>query len=282
MKKKDLYIIKYSGESVLFDSNKLRNSLKYSGASKQEIDQIIKIVKSKLFEGISTKKIYRIVQDQLKKIDRPNAGRYNLKKGIMELGPTGFPFEVFIGELLKRQGYKVEVGVIVQGDCVQHEVDVVAEKDNEHFMIECKYHSSFSTKCNVKIPLYIQSRFLDIEKQWIKQSRQNHKFHQGWVVNNTRFTTDAIEYGNCVGLKLLSWDYPVKKSLKELIGIYGLYPITCLNTLKAREKQQLLDKEIVLCRQLCDKPVVLKKIGIKPNREKSILEDAKALCKSQL
>ena len=150
MTKKGIYITKYSGETAIFDSDKIRNSLKYSRASQPEIDRIIKVVESKLYEGISTQKIYRIVHDQLKKIDRPNAGRYNLKKGILELGPTGFPFEVFIGELLKSKGYKVKVGVIVQGNCVQHEVDVVAEKDNEHFMIECKYHSSFSTKCNVK------------------------------------------------------------------------------------------------------------------------------------
>ena len=145
-------------------------------------------------------------------------------------------------------------------------------------MIECKYHSSFSTKCSVKIPLYIQSRFLDIEKQWTKKSDHKHKFHQGWVVNNTRFSADAIKYGECIGLKLIGWDYPKKENLKQLISNSGLYPITCLNTLKKNEKQALLNKNVVLCKQLCENPSVLNQIGIKQNRILKIMEDAQALC----
>jgi AF1548-like protein len=134
----------------------------------------------------------------------------------------------------------------------------------------------------VKIPLYIHSRFLDVEKQWLTRKGHKHKFHQGWVVNNTRFSADAIQYANCVGIKLLSWDYPIKESLKEQISYYGLYPITCLNTLKKSEKQLLLDKRIVLCKQLCSAPDVLNTIGVKQNRKKNILKDAHALCESSL
>jgi len=282
MVKENINIVKLSGEIDFFDQNKIKQSLKYSGANAEEVDQIISLVKTNLYEGITTKEIYKMVFDLLKKNALHKAGRYKLKKAILELGPTGFPFENFIGELLKHQGFNVEVGVPVQGHCVQHEVDVVAEKGNKHFMIECKYHSSFKTICGVKIPLYIHSRFLDVEKQWLMKEGHKHKFHQGWVVNNTRFSADAIQYANCVGIKLLSWDYPKKESLKEQISFYGLYPITCLNTLKKSEKQLLLDKKIVLCKQLCNDPNVLTTIGVKENRKKKILEDAHALCKSSL
>lgn len=281
MVENNINIIKYSGDTAIFNSDKIKKSLKYSGADDREIDQIIKVVRSKIYEGISTRKIYKIVFDELKKKGKPKAGRYNLKRGILEFGPTGFPFELFVGELLKHQGYKVNVGVIVQGHCVKHEVDVVAEKDNKHFMIECKFHNTFKIKCNVKIPLYIQSRFLDVQKKWEKQEGHQHKFHQGWLVNNTRFSEDALQYGNCVGLNLLSWDYPDKESLKELIGIYGLYPITCLNSLRKNEKQKLLDKEIVLCKHLCENSEALNEIGITQNRRKNILEDAKELCNNR-
>jgi hypothetical protein len=84
----------------------------------------------------------------------------------MELGPSGFPFEKYVAEILKYQGYRVEVGVIVEGFCVKHEVDIIAEKEAKHFMIECKFHNQPGTFCDVKIPLYINSRFLDIEKMW--------------------------------------------------------------------------------------------------------------------
>ena len=44
----------------------------------------------------------------------------------MELGPSGFPFEKLVGKILEQEGFETRVGVIVQGNCVQHEVDVIA------------------------------------------------------------------------------------------------------------------------------------------------------------
>lgn len=272
-------IIKANGEKVLFEREKLIASLINAGASKIITHKITDDIEALLHENITTKEVYRKAFKELNKHSRAVASRYKLKRAIMELGPTGYPFEKFVGELLKHQGYRVKIGVIVQGNCVQHEVDVVAEKDNKHFMIECKFHNSVNIKCNVKVPLYIQSRFLDVEKQWVKKSGHEHKFHQGWVVTNTRFTKDAIQYGNCIGLKLLSWDFPEKGSLRELIGISGLYPITCLNTLRKSEKQQLLDNNFVLCKHLCANPSILNKFNITQNRKKNILEDAHGLCK---
>jgi hypothetical protein len=271
-------IIKANGEKVLFERDKVMKSLANAGASKLLVQNITDEIVASLYQNITTKEIYKEVFLKLKNHSRIIASKYKLKKAIMELGPTGYPFEKFVGELLKHQGYRVEVGVIVQGNCVQHEVDVVAEKDNKHFMIECKFHSSFTTKCNVKIPLYIQSRFLDIQKKWVMLKGHQHKFHQGWVVNNTRFSQDAIQYANCVGIKLLSWDYPKTGNLKELISLSGLYPITCLNTLKKHEKLQLLEKDIVLCKHLCANPNILNEINISQNRKKNILEDAHQLC----
>ncbi|MDH3381904.1 MAG: restriction endonuclease [Flavobacteriaceae bacterium] len=279
---KNIIIIKESGDKAIFNRDKLRASLQKSGADESLIQIIINEIESILYDGITTREIYKKAFALLRKHSRPTASRYKLKKGILELGPSGFPFEKFVGELLKNQGYKVKVGSIVQGICVSHEVDIIAEKEHYHYMIECKYHSSFKIPCNVKIPLYIQSRFLDIEKQWKKNPNHIHKKHQGWLVNNTRFTSDALQYGECVGLNLISWDYPKGESLKDLISLSGLYPITCLNTITKAEKQQLLSKNIVLCKQLCSQTEVLNQMGISKTRNKNILEDAHALCKSNL
>lgn len=275
-------IIKQNGERVPFNSNKLKTSLINSGASEKTIHQILNKIKMNLVEGISTKEIYKQAYKLLNKKEAHVAAKYSLKKGIMELGPTGFPFEKFVGELLKHQGYTIKIGVIAQGFCVKHELDVVAEKDNNHFMIECKFHSSFDIKCNVKIPLYIQSRFLDIERQWVKQPGHQHKFHQGWVVTNTRFSEDAIQFGNCAGLNLVSWDYPKNYSLKDMISNSGLYPITCLNSLNKSEKQALLDKNIVLCKQLCSQTTLLNEINIDSPKRNDILKEAHALCNLKL
>lgn len=276
--KKNILVTKASGETAPFIEDKLRNSLLHSGANDKQIDEILNEVSSQLYEGISTKKIYRLAFNKLKDRSKHLAARYHLKQGIMELGPSGYPFERFIGEILKQQGYSVKVGEIVKGKCVNHEIDVIAEKDNYHFMIECKYHNRLGTISNVKIPLYIQSRFKDVEAEWVKIPQHDKKIHQGWVVTNTKFSSDAIQYGNCAGLKLLGWDYPIKQSLKDIIDDLGLYPITCLTTLTRAEKQKLLDLKVVLCREICANKKLLNNIGMNESRVKKVIEEGQQLC----
>lgn len=270
-----IHVTKRNGEKVPFDVQKLIDSLDRSGASHEEIEQIIREVGKILVEGISTHKVYQRAYAILRRKSNRVAGTYRLKKAIFELGPTGYPFERFVGELLKNQGYKVEVGKIVQGHCVQHEVDVVAEKDDRKFMIECKYHRGASKKSDVKVSLYIHSRFLDVEKQWNKEPREHLRYHQGWIVTNTRFTEDAMQYGKCSGMKLISWDYPQKGSLKQMIDQSGLHPITALQSMNKKEKQALLELDLVLCRNLDQ--IALAKIGIKQNRILKILNEAEEL-----
>ena len=197
----------------------------------------------------------------------------------MELGPSGFPFEKLIGKILDQEGFQTKVNVIAQGNCVQHEIDVIAQKDNNHYMIECKYHSDQKRFCNVKVPLYIHSRFLDVEKQWKLLKEHETKLHKGGVYTNTRFTTDAIQYGNCVGLLLTSWDYPIGNGLKDRIDKSGLHPLTALTTLTKAEKTKLLDTGIVLCKELHENPYLLEQIEIPTSRHKNIIEDSQELCR---
>ncbi|TVZ28751.1 transcriptional regulator NrdR family protein [Gillisia sp. Hel_I_86] len=276
--KSPIKIIKYSGDVVAFDVDKLINSLRRSQASEELIPQIVEQIEHQLYEGITTKKIYQMAFKMLKGKSRVSASKYKLKKALMELGPSGFPFEKLTGKLLEHEGFKTKVGVIVQGNCVQHEVDVIAQKDNKHYMIECKYHSDQGRFCNVKIPLYIYSRFLDVEKQWGLQKGHEAKLHKGVVYTNTRFTSDAVQYGKCVGLLLTSWDYPMGDGLKDRIDKSGLHPLTALTTLTKSEKTKLLDIGIVLCKELHENPALLEQIGIDKKRHKNILEDSRELC----
>jgi len=271
-------ITKRSGEKAPFDEQKLKRSLERSGAGDQDIQEIIKVVNNRLVDGMSTHKVYQMAYAILRKRSQQVAGKYRLKKAIFELGPTGYPFEKYVGELLKFQGYKVEVGKIVQGHCVQHEVDVVAEKEDKKIMVECKFHSDPSRKCDVKVSLYIHSRFLDVEKEWNKNTALNQRFHQGWIVTNTRFTEDAMQFGKCAGLHLISWDYPTGGSLRDRIDNSGLHPVTALQTLKKNEKQALLQLGIVLSRDI--KKADLVEIGMEGNRIGQILKEAGELSKN--
>lgn len=274
----NVIITKASGEKVAFEKNKLYQSLLRAGASPTLANQITQEIETNLTEGTSTKSIYKKAHKLLSKAERSVAGRYHLKNGIMELGPSGFPFEKYLSEILAQQGYTVQVGKIIEGKCVKHEVDVIAEKDEQHFMIECKYHNSPGIFCDVKIPLYIQARFKDIESQWKAMPGHEGKFHQGWVVTNTRFTTDAISYGTCAGLKLVSLDFPKTESLREMIEETGLYPLTCLTSLTQQEKKALLEKKIVLCREICHHPQYLHELNVPVNRINIVLEEGNQLC----
>jgi len=275
----ELIVKKASGETAKFSESKLRSSLQRSGASAEQIDNVVEWISDKLYPGISTKEIYKMAYKLLQGSSRPLAAKYNLKHAIMELGPSGFPFEKYVGEILRHQGYKVKIGEIVQGQCVQHEVDVIAVIDHLQLMIECKYHNLPGTICDVKIPLYIHSRFKDVEAQWLKSSESNATSYQGWVVTNTRFSNDAIQYGTCAGLKLIGWDYPAKGSLKNMIDTLGLYPITCLTSLTRHEKKMLLEKKIVLCLELSNNQSLLEQMRISPARIETVMQEAKQLCK---
>ncbi|MEM0518916.1 restriction endonuclease [Aequorivita flava] len=278
---KSVLIKKYSGEYEAFDVNKLINSLRRSRADEDIIQDIARKVQEQIEEGMTTKKIYQLAFKMLKAKSRVSASKYKLKKALMELGPTGFPFEKLVGKLLAHEGFDTEVDVIVQGNCVQHEIDVIAQKDNNHYMIECKYHSDQGRVCNVKIPLYINSRFLDVEKKWERQKGHDTKLHKGGLYTNTRFTSDAVQYGKCVGLLLTSWDYPMDNGLKDRIDKSGLHPLTAITTLTKAEKTKLLDKGLVLCKELHENPKVLEQVGVPKSRHKKILEDSRELCRIQ-
>lgn len=261
---KEMFITKASGNQSKFSEKRLGNSLRRAGATEEQVDVISAEIASKIFEGMTTKNVYRLAFTRLKENSRSLAARYNLKRAIMELGPSGFPFEKYIGEILNYQGYKTKIGEFVKGKCVNHEIDVIAEKDDGFFMIECKYHNLPGVFCDVKIPLYIQSRFKNVEAEWVKLPGHNSKTHKGWVVTNTRFSSDALQYGICAGLNLISWDYPLNGGLRDQIDSLGLYPITCLTSLTKIEKQRLLDNGIVLCSDIYNKEKLLEVAGVKP------------------
>jgi len=266
-------IIKSSGLKVRFSLNKLRNSLKRSGADEDTVKRIVDVVRDELYQGISTKEIYNRAFALLKKKQSVFASKYKLKRAIYELGPTGFPFEKFVASLLKYSGYEVQVGQIMNGKCVQHEVDVIAKKNGQYIVAECKFHSDRSKKCDVKVPLYIHSRYNDIVAYTRKESP-----NEGWVVTNTLFTTDATTYAKCAGLHLLSWNAPDGNSLRERIDRLGLYPITVSTLLTRREKEFLLSKDVVLLRELKDAIFLLDHLGISERRKDRILKEIQMLC----
>ncbi|WP_341835665.1 restriction endonuclease [Chitinophaga pollutisoli] len=272
------YVRKSDGGLVAFSEKKLLRSLTRSGATAETAGGIITSLRHKIYPGITTREIYDQAFGMLKDITRPAAARYHLKRAILELGPSGFPFEQFIGELFRRQGYQVQTNRIVGGRCVKHEVDVLATAGDDLHFIECKYHQAGIT-CDVKIALYVHARFQDIaHASDMKIAGKT----VGWLITNTRFSSDALQFGKCAGLHLLSWDYPSGKGLKDIIDREQLYPVTCLTTLSHYEKSRLLHLNVVLCSDLLERPDVLKKAEVPQDKVGRVLEETGNLCNKRL
>lgn len=276
-KQKEIFIIKASGEKELFSNSKLKYSLEKAGAGTVVAEKIVSHVRNKLRDGMKTSDIYQYAFSLLRKHDHSTAGRYSLKRAIMELGPNGHPFEKLVGEILKTQGFIAKVGETVRGACVSHEIDVVAQKDERHIMVECKFHNQSGIKSDVKVALYVQARFEDVQKQWLKQPNHGQKFHEVWLVTNTKLTADAIQYASCAGMKAIGWNYPPNNSLQSLIEKSGIHPLTCLTTLSNTDKQLFLDNGLVLCKEIFENKNFLQNIGFNELKIKRVEKEINAL-----
>ncbi len=273
------FIRKASGQKEAFNIKKFRQSLHKAGADAKLIDTIISQIKKQ--QPRSTKAIHATTTAILAKHSPHIAGRYNLKRALMELGPAGFPFEQFVAHIFKAMGYKVNNNVNVAGKCVEHEIDIIAKKDDKHSMIECKFHNRSGLKSDVKVTLYMQARFDDIRAAWEADPQHGHEFHHGWVITNTKFTSQALKYGSCMGIKLLGWKYPVGKGIAELIDNLGLHPITALTSLSRSQKRQFIKNGFVLCRDAQKHKALLKQLGFSPHQTKKLIHEAEAICELQ-
>jgi Holliday junction resolvase len=272
-----ILVQKRSGEYEPFSSEKVRSSLHRAGADEELIDKIVDHVQSKLYEGITTKEIYAHVFARLRELRSPVVSKYDLKGAILELGPSGLPFERFVAGILEAHGYEVAVGRIIQGKCVDHEIDVIAQKDDQHFMIEAKFHNLPGMKSDIRDALYTYARFLDVQEAWVDIAGHRRHLHQAWLVTNTKLTSKVKEYAQCVGLKVVSWDYPSEGSLRSLIEESGLIPVTCLTTLGDDHKRALVDAGFLFARDLLEQ-----EIDFLPRRiRQRARREAMAVCGSQ-
>ena len=268
-----------SGELESFDIEKLRTSLKKARASDQAIESIIRIIESEIEEGMTTHDIYKhALALLLKTEERPVAARYSLRRALMQLGPSGFPFESYLAELFKAQGFTTETDITLKGKCVAHEIDVIGHKPGELALIEAKFHNEYGYKTDVKVALYIRARFDDLKDTQFDGRLKTGDQCRCLLVTNTKFTRSAIEYGECAGITLIGWGYPDDGSLQDLIETAALHPLSCLTTLSHKEKGDLHGRGVVLCRSVLKNKDILRTVGLSDEKIRFVLEEAERLC----
>lgn len=271
-------IVKASGTKEPFSEEKIVKSLVASGLSPDIASQTVDYLKQHLREDMTTGAIYGQVSSYLQK-NAPieNYFNYGLKRAVMDLGPSGFPFEILISDLLRINGFKTEVGVVTQGRCVTHEIDVIAQKQEKKYFVECKYHNSPGYKTDIQVALYTYARFLDIsDNQQQNPSLKNYS----WLITNTKVTSEVFDYCRCINLIVTTWTKPEGYGLQDLIIASGLHPVTLLYGISKEKIRSLLDKEIVTCVRL--KTAILNnKVDDILNKEETnfILKNIAKVCK---
>lgn len=260
-------VLKASGEIEPFSEDKLLLSIKRAGIPPKLHAEVLSHIKNTLYNRIPTSEIYNHIQEYLEETEKPyEKAKYSLKKAIMDLGPTGFPFEVYVAEILKAIGFHTEVGRFMTGKCVNHEVDILASKEGRKIMVECKFHNMSGTRSNLHVSLYTKARFDDLKNK--------HGLNEALLVTNTKITPDALSYALCENIKVISWSYPENESLRDLIEKHKLYPITQLTGISNSQKQELLSKNIVLIRQIASSPINLNEISLPEAKKREIINEA--------
>lgn len=269
-------IVKADGTTEPFDGSKLEGSLLRAGASVAAAERIRATIESSLFPGARTQDIYKRAFSLLRNDTRSVAARYSLRRALFEFGPSGHPFEDFVAQIFKKEGWNVDHRRVIQGQCITHEVDVYATRGNEYLAAELKYHNDPGYKTDVKVALYVKARFDDI---WMCDPKApgTCPVDRGFLITNTKFSGQAIEYAGCAGIELMGWSYPAKGNLYDKILETGVYPVTSLTGLKKAEKNLLIDLGIVTVDQLRERRDVLRDLSVPPERIGTIVAEIESL-----
>lgn len=270
--KKEIYVINSRGEKEPFSFKKVYKSARNCGASKEIALSIASQIEKEVFPGITTSQIFDRIFELLLEKSPHSAIRFNLKKSIEKLGPTGFPFEKFVGKIFEEEGFEVKLNQIIPGFCTNYEIDFLAKKENLIYIGECKFRQEPGGRVDLQTVLANYARFLDIEKGRFLNSKMEYK---SIVVTNAKFTLEAIKYSECVGVELLGWKYPAKKGLEFLIEKNQFYPITILPSVNSFLAKNLIEQKIILVKDVFKKG--FKRLRIK-NKER-ILKEAQILLK---
>jgi hypothetical protein len=268
------HIFKSTGELEIFSAKKLERSLQRAGLRPKDCKEISKEVAQKVKPGTSTREIFKDAFKLIRKKSPIAATHYSLKKSILELGPTGFEFEYFVSKYFEEMGYTTYVGIVVQGEFVRHEVDIVASKPNYQAYVECKFHNNIGRTNDIKIVLYIKARWDDL-----KNGPDGKYLREFYVASNTTFSKDAIDYAKGTGLQLLGINAPEGESFLDKIKKHKLYPITSLKRLKKSYFKELLYKKIILCKDLLKEKNLLTRMGMSEDEIRAVFNDINKLIK---
>ena len=197
---KFIYVINARGETEPFSCRKVLSSARRAGASHNTAKKIVNIIRKDVYPGIETQEIFEKIKQLLSRESPESAIRFSLKEAMAKLGPTGFPFEKYIGEIFSRHDFKVKLNQHIPGHCLTYEIDFLARKGKFIYIGECKYRNLPEGLVNPTLVLANYARFLDLKKGkfFNKKEFKNLKL-RNLVVTNTKFGENAIKFARGAG-----------------------------------------------------------------------------------
>src|SRR5690606_20000233 len=228
-----IMVRKSNGKLVPFDPVRIETTLGRSGASPEQIQEILGTIQERLRPKITTEEIMDMVRAELAERDPAAGARYQLRNALGRLGPAGFNFEKYVAAILEAYGYKTQLPYELQGACVTHEVDVIAEKDGRTMFIEAKFRNNFNDVVNIKDTMATWSRYLDLV-DGAKLGLCPH-FDEAWIVTNARFTEHSLKFAHCKNMVMIGWNHPKERTFARMVDLVQLYPISVLDDLEDDE-----------------------------------------------
>jgi hypothetical protein len=241
-------VTKADGTSQPFEKGKIVRTCIRMHATPEIAEEIASRVEKNLYEGIPTKKIFQMVFAYLKRYRPELKGTKDLRTATSLLRPKP-DFEQFVAHLMQAEGYNVKTNRILQGACVDHEIDVIAEKSKEIIYIEVKHHAQPHIYTGLDVFLETNSAFEDL-KSGFSMGRHGTNFNKSMVVINTKISDHAKRYSTCQGIGAVAWKTPAEKSLEDMIEDHKMFPITILKGLDVFAFAKLADRGIVTLKQL--------------------------------
>ena len=247
------------------------------GATREIAEAIGEKIEMNVYNGIETRKILQMIFRQLTKYKPAIKHQIDLRKALSLMKPAP-DFERFIQILLSEHGYEVTPNRIIRGKCVEHEVDAIARKNGETYIVEVKHHFSYHTSTGLDVSRIARAVFEDVTEGF-KLGLNNLKVDKAMIICNTKLSEHAKRYAKCRGIHHIGWSSPSDRDLQTMIEEKKLYPITYLKGLNTATRKKLASAGIVLLKQLTAKnPGELRReTGIHKETLKLIIKKARAI-----
>jgi len=263
-----VFVLKANGEKARFERNKIIGTCLRSGVSRKNAERIASEVANRVRDGMRTKDVLKMVLQKLDALETGHGEKYRLREAVSALNPEFNEFEKYVAHLLQAHGYKTKWNQIVQGQIIEHQVDVIAEKDGKKLLVECKHHRNPHRMTGLDVPLTYWAILDDIQKG-------KNYYDNMWLVTNTKFSMHAIKYARAKGLIMTGWAQPKANELSTLAHKTGLYPITVLN-LQEQELTKISKAGFLLLNELVltDEREFQRRTGLSKKRVSDILNKA--------